>query len=319
MKYFLSGAVLISVVATIGAFLIPVHPQLKVQTQVLGSSTSINIDEYLQTKLPDIKPAQNFSEIVAATSSGFTKRIYAASGSAEVESATPSSSSSKTVSLPAKLNYTVVLLGDSMFDTMGNFSYLAADLKSRNPASSFKLLNYGVGASNMDYAMVRLTNSYNYLGKDFPSVISQNPDILVLESFAYNHWDNTQSDLDRQWLTIARIIETTKRLSPNTRIVLTAAIAPYCPTYTDGSANLPPERKYPECATVKAYLQNMVNFAISQKYPLADAYHASLSGSDGRPQYINSGDHIHTSDEGRKLMSAKIADAIGSLFKVNTN
>lgn len=198
-----------------------------------------------------------------------------------------------------------------MVDTLGaTLPHLMIALKERLPHKSFTLLNYGAGATNIESGLTRLTNDYDYLGEHKKALLSQNPNIVVVESFAYNHWEGTQSDLDRQWLTINKIIETIKTRNPSTKIVLAATIAPYCPTYTDGSANLPPERKYTECETVKKYLQNMVNFATSQKYPLADAYHASLSGSDGNPKYINQGDHIHPSDTGKALFSQKLAQAI---------
>ncbi len=206
---------------------------------------------------------------------------------------------------------TIAVLGDSMVDTLGSdLPHLKKELSRRFPGIEFTLINHGVGASNIETGLTRLTNGYNYLGENRPAVLSQNPDIIVIESFAYNHWENTQSDLDRQWITLAKMTETIKSKNPDTKIVLATTIAPYCPTYTDGSANLPPERKSVECATVKAYLQNLINFAGSQGYPLADAYHASLSGGDGNLKYINQSDHIHPSDSGKALFSQKIAAAI---------
>ena len=110
------------------------------------------------------------------------------------------------------------------------------------------------------------------------------------------------------------MIDSIKAVNPAAKIVLAASIAPYCPTYTDGSANLPQPRKQVECETVKVYLQNLVNFAASQHFLLADAYHASLNGTEGNPKYINQGDHIHASDSGKKLMAEKIALALGSVI-----
>ena len=203
-----------------------------------------------------------------------------------------------------------------MVDTLGpGVPHLASKLKSMYPGVTFSILNYGVGASNIEYGIERLTNDYTYLNEHKSSLLSQNPDVVIVESFAYNHWNNSKSDLDRQWLAINKIIETIKLNNPHTKIVLSATIAPYCPTYTDGSANLPPERKQIECDTVKAYLQNLVNFATSQKYPLADVYHASLNGSDGNPKYINSGDHIHPSEAGKSLFAQLVTSKIAGVLE----
>lgn len=211
----------------------------------------------------------------------------------------------------AKSEYTIAVLGDSMVDTLGpGVPHLRNELKKTFPTASFTILNYGVGASTIDYGITRLTEKYTYLGIEKVPLLSTRPDIVIVESFAYNHWENTKSDLDRHWLAIAKIVGIIKNQSPDTKIILSSTIAPHCATYTDGSANLPPERKFKQCETVKAYLQNMVNFATSQGYPLADTYHASLSGGDGQPKYINQGDHIHPSDAGKILFAQKVVEQI---------
>ena len=217
--------------------------------------------------------------------------------------------------LPKKSEYIIAVLGDSMVDTLGpSLPHLLNALKVRLPKVNFKLLNYGAGATNIESGLSRLTNDYSYLGENKPALLSQNPDIVVIESFAYNHWDNTQADWDRQWLAIAHIIDTIKEHNPDTQIVLSAAVAPFCPTYTDGSANLPPERKFVECDTVKRYLQNIVNFAKGEGYLLADAFHPSMKGSEGNPLYINQSDHIHPSNEGKTLFSSYVVEAIKQLI-----
>lgn len=264
------------------------------------------------------KPSKSFGEILetgpVASDSGFLT-LNSSTSSATATSAPVATVSSSPKSIFLKNStYTIAVLGDSMVDTLGpGVPHLANELRIRFPGVKFTVLNYGVGASNIEHGIERLTNSYTYLNEAKTSLLSQNPDIVVVESFAYNHWDNTQSDLNRHWLDISKIINIIKTNSTNAKIILAATIGPYCPTYTDGSANLPPERKYVECETVKAYLQNIVNYAGSQKFPLADAYHASLTGRDGNPKYINQGDHIHPSDSGKQLFANKVANAFAAL------
>ena len=214
-------------------------------------------------------------------------------------------------------SYTIAVLGDSMIDVMQpELPQLSSSLKKLYPQHQFKLLNYGVGASNIEYAAERLTSNYTYLEKEFSSLLSQNPDIIIIESFAYNHGENSQSGLDRQWLALAKIIETIKSRS-QAKIVLAAAIGPDENTLCDGidGINLPPDQKREKAQTIRAYLQNLINFATSQNYPLADAYHSSLdSNGNSRPIYINAGDHLHPSGPGGELLAKKIAEAI---FKNN--
>jgi len=302
MRKFVVSAVVVDVIISAVILFYP-------SRQVLGAKTTSDTPD-----LPTYMAEKGESKTHALQSFG---RLLTES----TPSATPQASPvpSPTPKPLAKSSYTIALLGDSMIDTLGpDLPNLKSILSGQYPGINFKLINYGAGATNIESGLDRLTNATTYLDQVRPPLLSLDPDIVVVESFAYNHWDNTPSDLDRQWQDISKIIETIKNHppagGPGTKIVLAAAIAPFCPTYTDGSANLPPERKSLECATVKAYLQNLVNFATSQGYPLADSYHASLSGSEGNPLYINQSDHIHASQEGKALFSQKIAGAIGQVL-----
>lgn len=290
MKWFLALATVISLTATAVIYAWPSHA-------TKNSETAFNSTLYFAQKLANSN--------VKTSPQGFTQLldtwVLGASTSAPQEPVVASLTDA----------YTIAVIGDSMVDTLGpGLPHLEKALTQDFPEAKFKLLNYGLGASDMAYGISRLTTSYNYLGTVKPALLSQNPDVIVIESFAYNHWENNQSDLDRHWLAIAKMISTVKELSPHTKIILAATVAPYCPTFTDGSANLPVERKYKECDTVKAYLQNIVNFATSEKYVLVDAYHPSLKDGEGNPKYINQGDHIHPSDEGKELFSRLTANAI---------
>lgn len=213
---------------------------------------------------------------------------------------------------PIKTTYTIAILGDSMVDTLGHdLSGLRQLLRASFPNYSFALLNYGQGSTDLDSGLYRLTNSTRYLDTDYPPLLSYKPDILVVESFAYNHWSGNLYDLDRQWLTIDRIIKTVKEKLPETKIILAASIAPNSKTFGDGKLNWPQDLKYNSAQITKAYLQNLTNFATSQGFPLADAYHTSL-GPDGNGQaiFINQGDHLHPSNEGARLFYEKIMEAI---------
>ncbi|MCJ7740177.1 SGNH/GDSL hydrolase family protein [Candidatus Microgenomates bacterium] len=156
-----------------------------------------------------------------------------------------------------------------------------------------------------------MTNSTRYLDKEFPALLSYKPDILVVESFAYNHWSGEIFNFDRQWLTIASIIDTIKKDSLETKIILGAAIAPNGQVFGDGKLNWPQDLKWNAATITKAYLQNLVNFATSEHYPLADAFHPSLdSAGNGLERYIDQSDHLHPSNEGKLLFSQKIVEAI---------
>ncbi len=211
---------------------------------------------------------------------------------------------------------TIAVLGDSMVDTMGRgLPYLRIQLKKYYPNIEFNLLNYGAAGTNIEYGLHRLSHDYDYLGEHLPSLLSQNPDIVVVESFAYNPWSSQKHDLDRHWLTLASIITTLKERS-NAKIITLATIAPNDIYFGDGIGQTPwtLEEKKQKCDTIRAYLENTINFAQSQGYPLVDAYHPSKSASgEGKREYISYGDNLHPSVKGNQLLARLIAKKIFQL------
>lgn len=224
----------------------------------------------------------------------------------------PVTNTSSNYTDPTKLTYTIALLGDSMVDTLGpDLPILRKLLINNFPGRNFALLNYGQGSTDMESGLYRLTNYTTYLEQLFPPLLSYKPDIIVIESFAYNHWSGELHDLNRQWLTIAKMIDTIKAQSAGTRIILAATIGPNPNFFGDGVLNWTESKIWDATIITKAYLQNMINFATSQQYPLVDAYHPSLNSENhGSRRYINTSDNIHPSEEGKTLFSQKIIDTI---------
>lgn len=209
---------------------------------------------------------------------------------------------------------TIALLGDSMTDTLGpDAPHLRTALKKIYPATSFVIRNYGVGGTGIQYGIERITSGYTYLGKSYASLVSENPDVVVLESFGYNPFGSDESAINSHWMLLAQAVDTIRRNLPSADIVLAATIAPNATRFGDGAPGIAfsSEDKWQRVATIKKYLENAVRFGKSQKLPVADAYHASLlPDGNGNLSYINGGDHIHYSDKGRSLMASQIAKAI---------
>ncbi len=206
----------------------------------------------------------------------------------------------------------IALLGDSMVDTLGrDLPYLRKKMETKYPEKVFMLYNYGHGSTNLDQGCARLTEETTYLTITYPPIVSMKPHIIVLESFAYNHWSGAPHDLDRHWITLARCIDIIKKESPNTRIILAATIAPNAQINGSALEDFSPENRHEWNTTTHAYLRNMLRFAVSEKYPLADAYTPSLDKTgQGQVKYIDATDHLHPSEAGKVLFSETIADTI---------
>lgn len=213
-----------------------------------------------------------------------------------------------------KSSYTIALLGDSMIDTLGpDAPHLKSKLSQTYPGVSFQLFNYGVGGTNIDYGLERITSNYQYLGRDIPALVTTHPDIVVVESFGYNPYPFDNGAIDKHWLALAAIVDKLKANLPGVTIIIAATIAPDAKTFGDGAAGLSfsAEDKWKRVDVIKKYLNSTVKFAASQRLPLADAFHPSLGADgNGNEAYINQGDHIHYSDAGRNLFADAVTRAI---------
>lgn len=211
-----------------------------------------------------------------------------------------------------KPHYTIALIGDSMTDTLGEDLGLVRDeLRRVYPATAFTILNYGVGGENIVSGLERVTRETTYLGLLRPSLISMHPDVVVIESFAYNPFPFETGALKQHWLSLALIVDALRANLPETKIVIASTIAPNSNVFGDGAPGLAfsPQDKQGRTQTIKRYLENAIRFAQSEHLPLADAYHASLdSTGDGKLPYINPGDHIHYSDAGRQLFARTVVE-----------
>ena len=209
---------------------------------------------------------------------------------------------------------TIALLGDSMMDTMGPDAPALKSLLSKTyPGTGFTIKNYGVGGTNIEYGIERITNGYNYLGNPIPALSSIQPDIVVVESFGYNPFSFDEGAMDKHWLSMAKVVDTLRSSIPGVKIVIASTIAPNWNVFGDGAAGLSfdPIAKSQKVTVIKKYLENAVKFAKSQNLPLANAYNASMDASgNGKLAYINPGDHIHYSDAGRAFFAQKILGAI---------
>lgn len=260
------------------------------------------------------KPDVSFGQIVSEPVP--TPEVLAATTGAPTP--TPQPSPTATAGTVKKKSYTIAFLGDSMIDTMGpGLPAVNNKLSATYPTTDFTLLNYGASGTNIDYGIERITNGYTYLGNQIPSLASTHPDIVVLESFAYNPFPDADGGINRHWLAMAKAVDTIRENLPNAKIIIAATIAPNSTVFGDGALGLAfgPQDKIERTTIIKQYLDSTVKFAASQHLPLADAYHASLTATgDGNLTYINAGDHIHYSDAGRALFAQKIVSAIQSML-----
>lgn len=252
-----------------------------------------------------VTPVVPWSPVVSRPSTSFAEIVQGEArvlGFSDTQEASLSSSIDK-----RPTTVTIAVLGDSMVDTLGpDITPLYDELVKAYPYLKPKILNYGAGGTNIDSGIRRIAHDYEYLGKKIPSMASQMPDIVVIESFAYNPYSFEEGALDKHWLALAHTVDEVKKTIPNAAIVIATTIAPNSNVFADGAEGLSfsREEKVNKVTTIKKYLESTNRFAMGEKLPLADAYTLSLDeNGNGKLLYINGGDHLHPSVEGAKLFS----------------
>jgi len=208
---------------------------------------------------------------------------------------------------------TVGVLGDSMTSSLGpNISQLELSLRKYYPNYQFKLLNYGSGDNNIEDGFFRLQNNYEYLGRQVPSLLSQNPNIIVVESFAYNNFGNTQEGINRHWVNLNAIVSSINQKSPQTKVVIATTIAPNSAIYgnSNPNLNLNAMQKIEATTAIKLYSQNSINFAKTSNLPLADSFTPSMTNGDGLRDFISTEDNTHPSNLGIQLFCDTVAKTI---------
>lgn len=196
----------------------------------------------------------------------------------------------------------IALIGDSMIETLTpEAPILKNSLSLYFPNQVFYIHNYGFPAKTIDFAHSKIHE-----------IIRQNPDIVVLESFAYNNYGNTQEGFDKQWHYLGAITTEIKNKLPNTKIILATTIAPISVEFANGSEfSFSAIEKIEKTKTIKIYLENTKNFANSQNFYLADAYTLSLNkNNDGYRELVEKEKNIHPSSLGHQLFSDSIAKTI---------
>jgi len=196
----------------------------------------------------------------------------------------------------------IAIIGDSMIEILKpDLPTLKNSLNQYFPDYPFVFYNLGYPSQNIEYAQKKLQED----------LFSKNPDIIIIESFAYNNFGNTQENINRHWLDLGAMTTSIKKELPNAKIIIAATIAPnsitFCNSCQEKFSSL---EKIEKTKTIKLYIQNAINFANSQGFPLANAYQYTLSSSnEGLPEFI-SDDSIHPSELGAQLFSDVIAKTI---------
>jgi len=208
---------------------------------------------------------------------------------------------------------TIAIFGDSMVDTMGTgLPYLKTVLANYYPNVDFALLNYGVGAQNIEAGLNRVDQSYSYHDRNYPALTNAGAaDIVIIGSFAYNPFSDR--DINYYWTKLAELVNRVR--SSGKTVLLLAENAPAKAEFGTGQngINWPQDTSWQHAQKIGQYLESTTKLALTLGVPLVDCYHPTLlSDGEGNQAYINQADHIHPSASGHAFIAQKIAERIFS-------
>lgn len=209
-------------------------------------------------------------------------------------------------------DYTIVMIGDSMTETLGNSDELKKFLTSYYPGKSFEVLNYGFGATNILSVMDRITKVTEH-GRLFRPIEEIDYDLVLLESFGENPLSEfgLEMGLKRQTEELDKIVSQLTENNQLGKIVFVATISPNQQIFAQNQVELSAEKRAQWVKERVAYIRNHIDYAKKHNIPTINIFEKSLlENGDGNADYISTNDYIHPSPTGIIFISKEIADFI---------
>ncbi len=201
-----------------------------------------------------------------------------------------------------------------MTDTAGDgCPLLRAELEKHYPGKKFDIYNYGVGGTRVGYGLWRLTNDYEFNDKKYEALVKLNPDLVLVESFAYNNGSDgpRENGLPHFRKMHSKIVETLREKT-NAKIVYVVTIAPDTEHFLESVPsffNTPVSIRKWMAEDRIVYLKETIKIAKELELPVVNVYQASLDAAKkGIPlgRWINPKDWIHPGEEGHQFIAENI-------------
>lgn len=209
-------------------------------------------------------------------------------------------------------DYTIVLVGDSMTEKLGNSDEIRANLKEYYPNKTFEVLNYGFGSTSILTIPERLEKT-TFHTRDFRPILDIDFDLILIESMGHNPLSQYSVDegLKKQTETLDLIVNLIEVSNPRAKIIFVATIAPNKKNYALNQVELTAEKREDWANEREAYIKNHLDFARVNNIPFINIYEKSMNkDGNGNLDYIDKADYIHPSPTGVVFISKEIADFI---------
>ena len=156
----------------------------------------------------------------------------------------------------------------------------------------------------------RFDAPFDHGTRHYPPIAEIKPDILIVGSYAYNPL--VPFDVALHAATLAALVGKSRQVSG--KVYMLAEIAPVESGFGTGpgGVNWPVELANAQVQKITQQMENVFTVAAQLSVPVIDVYHKSQKQGSiyGKPEYVGTHDHIHTSLVGQTFTADIITDAI---------
>lgn len=211
----------------------------------------------------------------------------------------------------------IALLGDSMTEKWGpDCPQLVAELSRLFIRTTFEVENHGLVGTRAGHGLWRVSHDYKDGSGAYRSCLSfGNPDIVIVESFAYTNSSDDAEGLTEYRDVLRRLMEEVERTTA-AKILFAVVPGPDRDRYLENSPNYFHTSKITRqrlADRVKLYLEEALSIAQDEGWAVADAYsdvQKRVAAGDNIRRFINQSDTIHPSVYAYETIARVVVRAI---------
>lgn len=208
-------------------------------------------------------------------------------------------------------DYTVVILGDSMTEGLGNADELRGYLNEYYPDKTFEVLNYGYGATSILSAKERLIAKTFHGNRDYVPILDIDFDYLILESFGHNPLSEfKEQGIKKQTEVLDDLVDLIATTSGKEKLIFLGTIGTNKKTYAlTTKPELDTSTREQWAKERDQYIKTHIDYAKSREIPVIDVFTPSLDSNGNAKQFlIRDDDYLHPSPKGTLFVQKIIAD-----------
>jgi hypothetical protein len=211
----------------------------------------------------------------------------------------------------------IAIIGDSMTEKWGpDCPQLAAELSRLYARTSFEIENHGLSNTRAGYGLWRISHDYKDSSNLYRPCLSYgDPDIVIIESFAYTNCEDDAESLSEYRDVLRNIWDEIERTT-SAKALFYVTIPPDRERFLETTNNFyftskVTRQRLADRATL--YLEEALRIAQDEAWPTADVYSEvkkKVAMGDKLRRYINQSDCLHPSVYGYQAIARVLVRAV---------